>query len=58
MFRYTVHNMLGNATSQDAIKFKTVFEGRNNHVDQYIKRFQSPTNSTASACKVTTETLE
>ena len=45
MFRFTVRNMLGNATSQDVMNFRTVIEGRNNnHVDQSrdFKVLQTP----------------
>ena len=45
MFRCTVRNMLGNATSQDVMNFRTVIEGRNsNHVDQSrdFKVLQTP----------------
>jgi len=45
MFRFTVRNMLGNATSQDVMNFRTVIKGRNsNHVDQSrdFKVLQTP----------------
>ena len=45
LFLITVRNMLGNATSQDAMNFRTVIEGRNNnHVDQSrdFKVLQTP----------------